>query len=670
MGGTMTRVSNVQVRNVVRWDGNSWERVGSELGDVNVVTVFDNQLIASHAGTDPVRRWNGTAWVPLGILGAAPVAFLVHDGMLFGAGSFSINGHAVAIVRWDGAQWLEVAPAQGAEIQALGEYGGDLLAGGSIDQAGMVHIGYLARWDGAAWHSLGQGFSGNFRWGAVHTMTQYGGELVIGGNFQSFDGVAAANIARWNGTRWAPLGDGLDSDATALAVDDSKLIVGGTFRHAGNGPANCLARWDGSSWSAVGPGVSPNYADEGVVALAMYRGDLMASGRFALAGGLYTPGIVGFHDDQAYSPTPGMNGLAEALVVDGAALVAGGQFTCAGYFDAAHVARNDGHGWRPMGESLNDEVWALTKLGANVIATGRFTASGSAAVSRVASWDGSQWLPLGVGLDGTGACATVMGNELFVGGFFHHAGGVAAERISSWNGTSWVPLGTGTNFAVIALHEYAGGMVAVGDFTTAGGVPAAHVALWRDGHWSALGSGLDDSGFAVTVFEGDLIVGGEFRHAGGVASLGAARWDGVRWSKMDQGSHGTVYGFGTYRGQLLACGGGIMRWNSAAWELVGGPVSAGTWALAEWNDSIVVAGSFEGTSTNGAAYVAFYGCPCYVNCDGSAGDPVLNVADFTCFINRFAAGDPYANCDGSTAAPILNSLDFTCFINKFAAGCP
>jgi hypothetical protein len=29
----------------------------------------------------------------------------------------------------------------------------------------------------------------------------------------------------------------------------------------------------------------------------------------------------------------------------------------------------------------------------------------------------------------------------------------------------------------------------------------------------------------------------------------------------------------------------------------------------------------------------------------------------------------YANCDSSTTAPVLNVLDFTCFLNSFAAGC-
>ena len=61
---------------------------------------------------------------------------------------------------------------------------------------------------------------------------------------------------------------------------------------------------------------------------------------------------------------------------------------------------------------------------------------------------------------------------------------------------------------------------------------------------------------------------------------------------------------------------------------------------------------------------------CYANCDASTVAPVLNVLDFNCFLNRFAAGESYANCDGSTVAPVLNVLDFNCFLNQFAAGCP
>ena len=61
---------------------------------------------------------------------------------------------------------------------------------------------------------------------------------------------------------------------------------------------------------------------------------------------------------------------------------------------------------------------------------------------------------------------------------------------------------------------------------------------------------------------------------------------------------------------------------------------------------------------------------CYANCDHSTVTPVLNVNDFQCFMNAYAAGESYANCDQSTIPPVLNVNDFNCFLNKYGAGCP
>jgi hypothetical protein len=61
---------------------------------------------------------------------------------------------------------------------------------------------------------------------------------------------------------------------------------------------------------------------------------------------------------------------------------------------------------------------------------------------------------------------------------------------------------------------------------------------------------------------------------------------------------------------------------------------------------------------------------CYANCDHSTTAPILNVADFSCFLQHYAAGDCYANCDDSTQTPTLNVADFSCFLTKYAAGCP
>jgi len=83
---------------------------------------------------------------------------------------------------------------------------------------------------------------------------------------------------------------------------------------------------------------------------------------------------------------------------------------------------------------------------------------------------------------------------------------------------------------------------------------------------------------------------------------------------------------------------------------------------------VLVIGTCGNAFSNAA--VLTVGTACYANCDGSNIPPILNVSDFICFQQKFAAGDPYANCDGSTIPPVLNVSDFICFQQKFAQGCP
>jgi hypothetical protein len=95
--------------------------------------------------------------------------------------------------------------------------------------------------------------------------------------------------------------------------------------------------------------------------------------------------------------------------------------------------------------------------------------------------------------------------------------------------------------------------------------------------------------------------------------------------------------------------------------------------LAQWDD-LIDPGPSGGTYPPVAQELPFIirgtvGASCYANCDGSTQPPILNVNDFICFSQRFAAGEPYANCDGSTQEPVLNVGDFVCFQSAFAAGC-
>jgi hypothetical protein len=114
-------------------------------------------------------------------------------------------------------------------------------------------------------------------------------------------------------------------------------------------------------------------------------------------------------------------------------------------------------------------------------------------------------------------------------------------------------------------------------------------------------------------------------------------------------------------GATLAIGNGVVRTISQ--------VFARSRALSDDGHAAFAAQFTDGSSAQLVATVAGT-ASCYPNCDGSTAAPVLNVQDFSCFLNRFAAGDSYANCDGSAAPPVLNIADFSCFLNAFAAGCP
>ncbi len=83
-----------------------------------------------------------------------------------------------------------------------------------------------------------------------------GPALYVGGQFTFAGEVAANNIARWDGTTWSPLGNGMNDWVIALTEYNGELIAGGGFTTAGGTPANRIARWDGTVWTALGSGMS------------------------------------------------------------------------------------------------------------------------------------------------------------------------------------------------------------------------------------------------------------------------------------------------------------------------------------------------------------------------------------------------------------------------------
>jgi hypothetical protein len=75
------------------------------------------------------------------------------------------------------------------------------------------------------------------------------------------------------------------------------------------------------------------------------------------------------------------------------------------------------------------------------------------------------------------------------------------------------------------------------------------------------------------------------------------------------------------------------------------------------------------TNVTGGAGVIEVGC--LPDCDTSTGYGALDVFDFLCFQNEFAAGTPYAcDFDTTTGRMVCDIFDFLGFQNAFANGCP
>jgi hypothetical protein len=164
----------------------------------------------------------------------------------------------------------------------------------------------------------------------------------------------------------------------------------------------------------------------------------------------------------------------------------------------------------------------------------------------------------------------------------------------------------------------------------------------------------------------------------------ATLWSGTPASAVALGAPGvTSHAFAANEGIQVGYSGAAPRavyWSGTAASIrrfpLPAPPSGTTWsdsaALAIWSHGTALysAGFGQYGSGNTSRAILWSRPLCYANCDYSTAAPQLNVADFTCFLQKFAAGESYANCDGSTTAPTLNVADFTCFLQQFAAGCP
>lgn len=644
---------------------------------VYALTVYNGDLIAGGSFTTAgganiraVARWNGTAWSAFsggtGVSIYGVFALTVFNGDLVAAGLFANAGgnYPDGVFRWNGTDWQLLGTGADHNVFSLTVYNGELIAGGWFGTIGGVNAHHIARWNDFIWQPLGAGMDYN----GVLAMTVYNGDLIAGGVFNQAGESPANHIARWNGFEWAPLGTGLETSPgdegapiSALTVFNGALIAGGSFTSAGGTSANRIARWDGTTWQALDEGVNAHYF--GVLTLTEFDGDLIAGGHFHSAGKAGAANIARWTSTSWQPMGTGTNGPVQAFTVSNGDLIAGGSFSIAGGVIAQGAARWNGSTFQPLGSGFYG-AQAVTEYNDQIVAAG---------YSRIARFDGSHWQTIGMlgggePYDVHSACAlATYDGQLVAAGAFSMIDGEAVYHIARWDGADWAPLGSGisgTNISgppVAALTIYNGELIAAGDFFAAGGVSMNAIARWNGLTWQTLGSGLNNRVNALAIYNGELIAAGWFTSAGGINANRIARWNGTTWQPLGNGVNDGVTALKVYNGELIVGGvftvagnqnaSGIARWNGTSWQSLGAGISVGTHgpsvhALAEYQGDLIIGGGFLTVGGEMSLYFARWGPACRgdMNCDNT-----VNTVDVPYFIEALLATGILAGCDVNRA---------------------
>jgi len=575
-GGSFERSGTTAVRNVARWDGTSWQPLGSGTNR----TVFALAVAADGAlyvggdfitvGGFPypfIARWSDGAWSRVGpnVGGAVEDIAIGPDGDLYITGrSFTLGWGLSGVLRWDGTAWQYVGDElEDYTIQSVFfKRNGTLFAAGRFSNDDGIFF-RVARWVRGRWEPIRPTTAAvDFNGSLTNAAAGRDGTLYATGNFTATRaGTPLLRIARWEDDEWEPMDGGIGGMAYALAATpDGGMLVGGEFTVAGPKASGRVALWDGDAWQSLGSSFDGN-----VTATAVGPdGQLYAAGLFSAAGEhAVRHGVVRRGADGWEPVGSGFQGPAYALAGgDGRPLCAGGVFSRTGGASTSDVLCWDGSAWQPLG-ALQRGVYALAYGPDGALyAGGTITSAGPTQVYGIARWDGQAWNAVGGGVGGiVYALAVGADGALYVGGTITSAGGTSVGHVARWDGSAWSDLAGGANNLVRALHvEPDGRVLAGGSFTTIGGVPAGRAAQWDGAAWAEIGGGFDGPvhAFVRTPALG-LVAGGDFSTAGWAAARNLARLADGAWTAVGEGTDGPVLALAAEPGGDLALGGAFQH---------------------------------------------------------------------------------------------------------------
>ena len=285
----------------------------------------------------------------------------------------------------------------------------------------------IVYWNGTQWVTIASSFVGT----TINDIcVAPDGSVYATGLFSSIDGVAAVNIAKYDGSTWSPLSTGLDNDGLHVSVAaNGDLYAGGKFHTAGGVPAYHIARWDGSSWHKLG--AYAGFNDE------VYSIAISKDGKTVYVGGVFTDQYsrsssamlriakYTVSSDTFSAMGNGFNSTVNEVIISPSNYVyAGGGFTLSGIAPMNYISKWNGSTWEQLANGLSGGAvlsFAISDKG-NIIAVGDFTSNGDISMKGIALWNGSSWANLDIIIypgNSSVQPLTVLfvGEDIFIGGF-------------------------------------------------------------------------------------------------------------------------------------------------------------------------------------------------------------------------------------------------------------
>ncbi len=622
VGGGFTLAGGIEVGRIAQWDGTTWSSLGSGVtiypgrAGVRALTVHGDTLYAfgtfDHAGGVPAANfaaWDGVHWSPRSFAFPQGVQLVTRylvaglDDKVYVSGEFRQGTELFqGLAEWDGVNSRFLATANPSREQlgvfALAAYQGKLVAGGQFVTIGGVAAKNIATWDGTGWSELGGGVGGT---GSVSRLLVYDGRLIVAGQL-TVAGIVN-NIAAWDGVSWHRLGAGTNGFISNLVEVDGKLVVSGSFTRAG-GVETSLAQWDGAAWSAVEGWPLGSTATR----LAAFGGELVVAGLVFRVGDLEATYIAAWDgntwrvlDGRDTRVGMGLNRAATSFATYGEDLLVGGPFEYAGSVAAKGLALWDGVKWSSLGLDA-DNVNDIVVDGDRIFLSGQFVDPSNSARYNLAIWDGGSWRYMNAPM--------AFPNELII----HEEKLIVSgsSSISEWDGSFWRSLGP-VSGDIFSLLQYDGRLIASGSFISIGGVEAGSIAQWDGTAWHPLGSGLADANSisSLEVHSGKLVAA--VRSNDNFPAVYVAVWDGESWTSLPSVNNG-IFALKSHEGGLFVGGlfteaGGVVassvaRWDGTRWSPMGSGCDWAVLGFGSWKGELYVGGEFNlagGRSADGLA---------------------------------------------------------------------